>query len=174
MTAHPRGRSGCQHQSRQPNFQPHSARDPGEAGDVLQVADRYLTISQVDGRRIRNCLTGWKMLRRGSVAASVNEATDTLRLLAQRPDRLFVTWTLKDELPWHFQTDNLPTFTHLNEDWNAHPNDAGLKIEQNGQTLLVHIRTNPYAYREYENLPAVTVCFKGSERYRVTSVNDHG
>ena len=144
------------------------------AGDVLQVADRNLSIAQVDGRRIRNCLTGWKMAGRGSVAVLINEPTDTLRPLAQRPDRLFVTWTPKDELPWHFQTDDLPTFAHLNEDWNAHPNDVGLKIEQNGQRLLAHMRPNPYAYREYENIPSITVRFSGCERYRVTPVNDHG
>lgn len=145
-----------------------------EAGDVLQVADRNLSISQVDGRQIRNCLTGWKMAGRGSVAVLINEPTDTLRSLAQRPDRLFVTWLPKDQLPWHFQTDDLPTFTHLNEDWNAHPNDVGLKIEQNGQTLLAHMRPNPYVYREYEKVPTITVYFKGCERYRVIPVNDHG
>ncbi|MDO6800613.1 hypothetical protein [Shimia thalassica] len=145
-----------------------------EAGDVLQVADRYLPIAQVDGRRIRNCLTGWKMAGRGSVAVLVNETVDALQPLARRFDSLFVTWLPKDELPWHFQTDDLPTFTRLNEDWNAHPNDVGLKIEQNGQTLLAHMRPNPYVYREYENVPALTVYFKGCERYRVTPVNDHG
>ncbi|MEC8042177.1 MAG: hypothetical protein VX181_15990 [Pseudomonadota bacterium] len=145
-----------------------------EAGDVLQVADRNLSIAQVDGRRIRNCLTGWKLAGRGSVAVLINEPTDTLRPLAQRPNRLLVTWTPKDELPWHFQTDDLPTFTRLNKDWNAHPNDVALKLEQNGETLLAHMRPNPYVYREYEDVPTITVYFKGCERYRVTPVNDHG
>jgi len=145
-----------------------------DTGDVLQVADRNLLIAQVDGRRIRSCLTGRKMAGRGSVAVLINEPTDALKPLAQRPNRLYVTWTPKDELPWHFKADDLPTFTRLNKDWNAHPNDVGLKIEQNGQTLLAHMRPNPYIYREYENIPEITVCLIGCERYRVTPVNDHG
>ncbi|WP_270726053.1 hypothetical protein [Shimia sp. Alg240-R146] len=36
------------------------------------------------------------------------------------------------------------------------------------------MRPNPYVYREYEYAPAITVCFKGCKRYRVTPVNDHG
>lgn len=114
-----------------------------EAGDVLHVADRKLTIAQVDGRRMRDCLTGRKMPGRGSVAVLINEPAEALRPLAKRPNRLFVTWIGKDDLPRHFQTDDLPTFTHLNRDWNAHPNDVDLKIEQNGQTLLAHMRPNP-------------------------------
>ncbi|KEJ87710.1 transporter associated domain-containing protein [Sulfitobacter donghicola] len=145
-----------------------------ETGDVLQVANRKLTIAQVDGRRIRNCLTGWKMAGRGSVAVLVNEPTDALRPFAQRPDWLLVTWTPKDELPWHFTTDDLPAFTQLNIEWNAHPNDVGLKIEHNGQTLLARMRPNPYVYRQYENIPEIVVCFKGCAQYRVTPVNDHG
>lgn len=145
-----------------------------ETGDVLQVADRNLSIAQIDGRRIRGCLTGSKMAGRGSIAVLINEPTDSLRPLIQRPDRFFVTWTPKVELPWHFQTDDLPTFTHLNTDWNAHPNDVALKLEQNGKTLLAHMRPNPYVFRAFENKPAITVCFKGCERYRLTSVNDQG
>lgn len=145
-----------------------------ETGDVLTVANQNLTIVEVDGRRFRNCLTGRKMSRRGSIAVLVNEPSGPLRSLAQGPDRPVVTWISKDELPWHFQTDDLPTFNHLNETWNAHPSDVSLKIEQNGQTLLAHIRPNPYAYREYENIHSITVCFLGCARYRVTPVNDHG
>ncbi len=145
-----------------------------ETGDVLRVADRNLHIAQVDGRRTRSCLTGWKLAGRGSVGVLVNEPTDELRPLAQHPNRLWVTWTPKDELPWHFKTDDLPTFTRLNEDWNAHPNDVGLKIEQRGQMLLAHMKPNPYVYRQYEKIPEITVRFEGCERYRVTPINDHG
>lgn len=145
-----------------------------ETGDVLRVADRNLHIAQVDGRRTRSCLTGWKLAGRGSVGVLVNEPTDELRPLAQHPNRLWVTWIPKDELPWHFKTDDFPTFTRLNEDWNAHPNDVGLKIEQRGQTLLAHMKPNPYVYRQYEKIPEITVRFEGCERYRVTPVNDHG
>lgn len=145
-----------------------------EAGDVLQVADQNFTIAQVDGRRFRNCLTGWKMAGLGSIAVLVNAPSEALRPLAQRRDHLFVTWTPKGEMPWHFQMEDLPTFNHLNATWNAHPNDASLKVEQNGQTLQAHMRPNPYIYREYENIPAITICFEDCKRYRVTSVNDHG
>jgi hypothetical protein len=145
-----------------------------ETGDLLRVADHTLPIVQVDGRRIRDCLTGWKMAGRGSVAVLVNEPSCNLRPLAQHPDRLWVTWTPRDELPWHFQANDLPTFKRLNEDWNAHPNDVDLKIEQDGQVLLAHMRPNPYVYREYEHVPKITVRFDGCARYRVTPVNDHG
>ncbi|MEP4199345.1 MAG: hypothetical protein ABJL99_27275 [Aliishimia sp.] len=145
-----------------------------ETGDVLRVGDRNLHIAQVDGRRTRSCLTGWKLAGHRSVGVLVNEPTDELRPLAQHPSRLWVTWTPKDELPWHFKTDDLPTFTRLNEDWNAHPNDVGLKIEQRGQMLLAHMKPNPYVYRQYEKIPEITVRFEGCERYRVTPINDHG
>jgi len=144
-----------------------------EAGDVLTVANQNYTIAAVDGHRFRDCLTSWKMPGRGSIAVLINEPSEALRPLAQGLDRLVVTWASKDELPWHFQTDELPTFDHLNETWNAHPNDVGLKIERNGRTLLAHMRPNPYAYREYENISSITVCFAGCYRYRVTPINDH-
>lgn len=145
-----------------------------ETGDVLQVADRALPITQVDGRRTRRCLAGWKLFGLGSIAVLVNEPSEELRQLAQHPNRLWVTWVPSDELPWHFKTDDLPTFTRLNEDWNADPNDVGLKIEQKGQSLLAHMRPNPYAYREFEKIPKITVNFEDCAKFRVTPVNDHG
>lgn len=145
-----------------------------EKGDVLQVADRALSIAQVDKQRTRSCLTGWKLSGRGSIAVLVNEPTDELRPLARRSNRLWVTWTPKDNLPWQFGTDDLPTFTRLNVDWNAHPNDVSLNLEQRGQTLLAHMKPNPYVYRQYEKTPQITVSFEGCASYRVTPVNDHG
>ncbi len=146
-----------------------------EAGDILRIAGRNGPIVQVDGRRKRNLLTGLMMAGRGRVAVLVNDVSNGLRPLAQRPDRLLVTWASKDNLPWHFKTDDLPAFTRLNDDWNADPNGVGgLKIEQDGELLLAHMRPNRYVYREYANVSEITVCFEGCERYRVTPVNDHG
>jgi len=145
-----------------------------ETGDVLQVADRTLSIAHVDKPRIRSCLTGRKLAGRGSIAVLVNEPLDELRHLAQRPNRLWVTWTPKDELPWHFKTTDLPTFTRLNEGWNAHPNDAGIRLDHNGQRLVAHMKPNPYVDRQYDKIPEIIVSFESCSKYRVTPVNDEG
>ncbi len=145
-----------------------------EAGDVLLVAGRTLTIAQADKQRTRRCLTGEKLFGRGSIGILVYESTDELKALAQHPNRLWVTWTPKHGLPWHFNTDDLPIFTRLNEDWNAHPNDPCLWFEQRGQTLLARMKPNPYAYRPYEKIAEITLNFSGCAKYRVTPVNDEG
>ena len=36
------------------------------------------------------------------------------------------------------------------------------------------MRPNPYAYRQYEKVPEIAVCFANCSKYRVTSVNDEG
>ncbi|GLO69405.1 hypothetical protein MACH17_09220 [Phaeobacter inhibens] len=106
-----------------------------EIGDVLQVANRNLSIVQVDRQRMRSCLTGWPLIGLGSIAVLVNEPTDELKLLARHPNRLWVTWAPEADLPWHFKSDELPTFTRLNDAWNAHPNDVHLRLEQSGDEL---------------------------------------
>lgn len=145
-----------------------------EIGDVLRVANRNLSIAQVDRQRMRSCLTGWPLIGLGSIAVLVNEPTDELRLLAKYPNRLWVTWAPKADLPWHFKTGDLPTFTRLNEDWNAHPNDVALRLEQSRDELIARMKPNPYAYRQYEKIPEISVSFKNCSNYRVTSVNDEG
>ncbi len=70
-----------------------------EAGDVLLVADCALTVAQVDKQRTRRCVTGTKLLGRGSIGVLVHESTDELKVLAQHPSRLWVTWTPKHDLP---------------------------------------------------------------------------
>lgn len=145
-----------------------------EIGDVLQVADRNLLIAKVDEQRMRSCLAGWPLIGLGSIGVLVNEPTDELQKFASHPNRLWVTWTPKSNLPWHFKTDDLPVFTRLNEDWNAHPNDVGLRLEKSGDELIAHMKPNPYAYRQYEKVPEIAVRFKSCSNYRVTSVNDEG
>ncbi len=143
-----------------------------EAGDVLLVADCALTVAQVDKQRTRSCVTGTKLLGRGSIGVLVHESTDELKVLAQHPSRLWVTWTPKHDLPWHFNTDDVPKFKRLNEDWNAHPNAPNLRLEQSGQTLLARMKPNPYVVRRYEKIAEITITFGGCAKYRVTPVND--
>lgn len=143
-------------------------------GDVLQVADRNLAIAQVDRQRMRSCLTGWPLIGLGSIAVLVNAPTEELKSLVSHPNRLWVTWTPKADLPWHFKTDDLPKFIRLNEDWNAHPNDVSLRLEERGSELIARMKPNPYAYRQYENIPEIAVSFVNCSKYRVTSVNDKG
>ena len=64
-------------------------------GDVLQVADRNLSIAQVDRQRMRSCLTGWPLIGLGSIAVLVNEPTEELKPLARHPNRLWATWKPK-------------------------------------------------------------------------------
>jgi len=145
-----------------------------ETGDVLHVADCALPIAQVDRQRTHSCLTGGKLSGVGSIAVLVSNPTEALRPLAQCPNGLWVTWTPKAELPWHFDAAEVPTFKRLNEGWNAHPNDVGLNLRQKGQTLLAHMKPNPYVYRKYKKIPEITVSFESCAMYRVTPVNDEG
>lgn len=145
-----------------------------EIGDVLKVAGRRLSIAKVDKQRMRSCLTGWPLIGLGSISVLINERTDELKTIASHPNRLWVTWTPEDNLPWHFKTDDLPTFTRLNEDWNAHPNDVGLRLEKSVDELIAHMKPNPYTSRQYDNVPEIAVRFVNCSKYRVTSVNDEG
>ena len=43
-----------------------------EAGDVLQVANRNLSIEKVDRQQMRSCLTGWPLIGLGSIGVLVN------------------------------------------------------------------------------------------------------
>ena len=143
-----------------------------DIGDVLRVADRNLSIARVDRQQMRCCLTGRSLIGLGSICVLVHEPTDELKKLVSHPNRLWVTWTPKSNLPWHFKTDDLPTFTRLNDDWNAHPTDVGLKLEKNRDELVARMKPNPYTYRQYEKVPEIAVSFINCSNYRVTSVND--
>ncbi|WP_108820632.1 hypothetical protein [Pseudovibrio sp. Alg231-02] len=143
-------------------------------GDMLHVANRTLSIAQVDKQRTRSCLTGWRLAGRGSIAVLVNETKDVLSALEQHPEYSWVSWTPKDELPWHFKTTELPTFTRLNKGWNAHPNDENLRLEHNGSTLLARMKPNHFVYRQYEEVPEIIVNFVDCSMYRVTPINDEG
>lgn len=144
------------------------------AGDVLQIADRSLTIAQVDGRRVRDCLTGRKLDGQGAIAVLVHEAEAPLRAFVQYPERMLVSWTSHSDVPWHFKSGDLPTFTRLSTNWNAHPNDPNLRIETDGSMLVTHMRPNPYVYRAYTDIPAISLRFTDCASYRVTAVNDEG
>ncbi|MBL9050230.1 MAG: hypothetical protein JNK19_08985 [Tabrizicola sp.] len=145
-----------------------------ETGDVLQVADRHVSVAKVDGQRMRDCLTSWPMSGLGGISVLVNAPTDELLALVSYPNFLWVTWAPKNSSPWHFAADDLPTFTRLNEDWNAHPKDVGLRLEESGNELIARMKPNPYAYRQFENVHEIAVSFLNCSRYRVTSVNDEG
>jgi len=144
-----------------------------KAGDVLRIGDQNLTIAQVDGRRMRNCLTGRWLMGRGSVAIAINASCDDLKPLLQPAVHTFLSWTAKDDLPWHFSATDLPRFTKLNTDWNADPNDAGLRIVHEGTELLAHMRPNLYKFKRFKGIASITVTFKNCARYRVTPINDY-
>jgi hypothetical protein len=145
-----------------------------EEGDMLQLAGRNLVVEGVDGHRKRDCVTALWFSDLGSISILINERPEELRPLAEHPNRLWVSWLPKAELLWHFKTDDLPTFTRLNEGWNAHPNLAGLSLEQTGNTLVARIKPNPYQYHQYEIVPEISVSFVVCTKYRVTPVNDEG
>lgn len=73
-----------------------------ETGDVLHMEDHSLAITEVNKQRPRSCLTGRKLSGHGNIAVLVNERVYDLKPLARHPNLLWVKWTPKDELPWHF------------------------------------------------------------------------
>lgn len=65
-------------------------------------------------------------------------------------------------------------FIQLNTDWNAEPNAPDLRIEQDDTSLVVRFRPNPFPYSEFGRVSFILVRFENCERYRITSINDHG
>lgn len=145
-----------------------------KAGDVLHIAGKNYEIYQVDQQRTRECLTGLRLVGLGSIAILVKEELEDVKPLALHPNRLWVTWTTRDELPWHFTTDDLPRFIRLNDDWNAEPNAPNLRLEHRGQDLLARVKPNPYLRRKSKNASGITLTFVNCAKYRVTPVNDEG
>lgn len=143
-----------------------------EAGDVLNLAGRTLVIVQAAKQQSRHCLTWRKLAGLGRIGVMVDETAEELAQFAQQPNQLWVTWTPKGEPPWHFNSKDLPTFTQLNEDWNAEPIAVGLKIEETGNSLLVRMRPNPYLHSQYKGIEEISVSFEGCSKYRVTPIND--
>lgn len=68
----------------------------------------------------------------------------------------------------------MPKFTQLNGHWNAEPNAPDLQVEQDGTSLIARFRPNQFLYPDFKNVSSILVRFEGCERYRITSVNDHG
>ncbi|QUS56855.1 hypothetical protein [Pseudovibrio brasiliensis] len=144
------------------------------AGDMIHIAGQTLLIAHVDKQQTRHCLTGWNLIGRGSIAVLVNEPMEKLSAFARQSKNVWITWTPQDELPWHFKTNDLPTFSRLNEGWNADPNDAGLRLEQIGSTLLASMRPNFFMHSQYKEVSEIIVSFADCSMYRVTGVNDEG
>lgn len=65
-------------------------------------------------------------------------------------------------------------FTQLNDGWNAEPNAPYLQAEPDDASLVARFRPNPFLYPEFERVSFILVRFESCERYRITSVNDHG
>ena len=65
-------------------------------------------------------------------------------------------------------------FTQLNADWNADPNVPDVQVEQDDTSLAVRFRPNRSVYPEFKHVLLILVRFENCERYRITSVNDHG
>ncbi|GFE65224.1 hypothetical protein [Litoreibacter roseus] len=65
-------------------------------------------------------------------------------------------------------------FTQLNADWNAEPNAPDLRVEHDDTSLVARFRPNALLYPEFERVSFILVRFENCERYRITSVNDHG
>ena len=65
-------------------------------------------------------------------------------------------------------------FTQLNDGWNAEPNAPYLRAEPDDTSLVARFRPNQFLYPEFERVSFILVRFESCERYRITSVNDHG
>ncbi|MFL4470089.1 hypothetical protein ACERZ8_09500 [Tateyamaria armeniaca] len=65
-------------------------------------------------------------------------------------------------------------FIQLNADWNAEPNAPDLQVEQDDTSLVARFEPNRFIFPEFDRISFILVRFENCERYRITSVNDHG
>lgn len=65
-------------------------------------------------------------------------------------------------------------FTQLNTGWNAEPNAPNVQVEQDDNSLVISFMPNRFLYPEFEGVSAILIRFGNCQRYRITSINDHG
>ena len=67
-----------------------------------------------------------------------------------------------------------PTFTQLNQGWNAEPNAPNPQATWQGDTLILRFRTNSFQFPEYDEDDIGELNFEDYTRYRSGTVNDEG
>jgi hypothetical protein len=67
-----------------------------------------------------------------------------------------------------------PTFTQLNNGWNAEPNAPDPQAAWNGDSLVLRFRMNAFQFPEYDEDDIGELVFEDCTRYRIGTVNDEG
>ncbi len=65
-------------------------------------------------------------------------------------------------------------FIHINQDWNAEPNDPEPMVSLVDGVLFLEFYANPWAYEGYAEGEKLRLEFSGCKRYRLGRVNDEG
>lgn len=77
--------------------------------------------------------------------------------------------------PKHFQVaQDPPTFTKLNEGWNAEPNAPYLTLNEKDGVLIATVVPNAFQFSVGSTLKRWVLRFSGCAAYRETIINDHG
>ena len=64
-------------------------------------------------------------------------------------------------------------FLHLNETWNAEPNDPAPEVHLNGSEVTLQFHLNPWAYEAASDEQGL-LTFSGCSEWRLGSTNDEG
>lgn len=65
------------------------------------------------------------------------------------------------------------TFLHLNDGWNAEPNDPGERVTVAADTVILSFFLNPWAYKANEGETA-SLTFTACKKWRLGPTNDEG
>jgi hypothetical protein len=71
-------------------------------------------------------------------------------------------------------TATAPTFTRLNDGWNAEPNAPHPKVAVIGTDVLLEFFINPFRFRQFDEEDSGIIRFFGCARYRLGGTNDEG
>ena len=72
---------------------------------------------------------------------------------------------------WPVMSDR--TFRHLNDAWNAEPNDPAPDVQVSGSDVTLRFKLNPWAY-EASPTESGVLTFCGCSKWRLGSPNDEG
>jgi hypothetical protein len=67
-----------------------------------------------------------------------------------------------------------PSFTKLNEGWNAEPNAPHPKVTVSGTDVLLEFSLNPFRFPQFNPNDRGTLRFSACARYRLGATNDEG
>ncbi len=143
-------------------------------GDRIMVDEEVMDILEVSNHQQRSCLTTRPLGAMGDISVLVDHPLERVQKAFSKTHAPRVEILPHTPLPWHFCAEDVPEFTQLNQDWNAHPNTPDPQIAVTDTDLEVQLKPNHYQFRAFAGVERITLQFYNCARYRLTALNDHG